>query len=500
MQNRAGFQPFVRTAAVTAMLGMASTGLAQDAMTLRQYLVAHYPSLAYVDRFRATYADDALGNDRLWNGRKPPSVTSLRALTDALLALADRHVSVRSKTAGPPESLGVLFRSSSDGLMVVWRVLDERIRTLRPGDVVTTIDGVGTARWLRRAAERTFGGNARSRAAQAALDLGLANRLSRENLGLGDQVKLGIATGDGSREVELRYQPMGSDAGARVADAVNRADLPQRFTVGEVRVGSLRIGAFAPQYDPTFLEANAAAEKLAGTTEDQAMVAGFCAVVRKFAADADAIARDADVLVLDVRGNLGGFGREARLMAAALTATPLPRSFDVFRGQRPGVVRLQEQPDDASCARLKHLRPLIVLTDAGTRSSGEFIAAWLWSAGAIVAGERTIGAGGGLEFGASGFQLPGSDFSVLISGNFTVIDPAGTLANGELGESALIDTVAQDRFAPSRTRYYAFQAVGVRPDIAMHSTLDDLRDSGVAMVGRIVAKAQAEGRLPAAER
>jgi C-terminal processing protease CtpA/Prc len=265
---------------------------------------------------------------------------------------------------------------------------------------------------------------------------------------------------------------------------------------GGTRIGSIRIGAFAPQYDAAFVAASEEAEKAPGTSDDQAMIAGFCAVVKAFVADVDTIAGQSDVLVLDLRGNFGGFGREARLLGAALSSSPLPKSFDVFPTTRRGSLQLREEPDDPPCGHVATARPVIVLTDAGTRSSGELMAAWLWHSGAVVVGERTIGAGGGLEFNSQGFILPSSGLKVRMSENFTVFDGSGTLANGEFSESRLVDLVSQNGFAPDRARPFAIQAAGLKPDLDSPTTLDDLRDGGLAQVQRAVSLLKRQGRLP----
>jgi hypothetical protein len=141
-------------------------------------------------------------------------------------------------------------------------------------------------------------------------------------------------------------------------------------------------------------------------------------------------------------------------------------------------------------------RPLIVLTDAGTRSSGELMAAWLWHAGAIVVGERTIGAGGGLEFNSQGFTLPRSGLKVRMSESFTLFDGSGTLENGEVSESRILDLVSQNDFAPDRTRPFAIQAAGLPPDLESRTTIDDLRDGGLAQVQRAIALLRIQKRLP----
>ena len=82
-----------------------------------------------------------------------------------------------------------------------------------------------------------------------------------------------------------------------------------------------------------------------------------------------------------------------------------------------------------------------------------------------------------------------------MSGNFTVFDPALQLSEGDWPEEAVVAQVTADRFAPSRERAFAFQAVGLRPDIVAPTTLADLRDGGIAQVGHIVAKLLARQRL-----
>jgi C-terminal processing protease CtpA/Prc len=226
------------------------------------------------------------------------------------------------------------------------------------------------------------------------------------------------------------------------------------------------------------------------------MLAGFCAVARDFIAKVDAIGHEADVLVVDLRGNLGGFGREARLLAEVLTAARLPNSFDVFATGKPGILRLVKLGEDPSCGKVRSPRPLLVLTDAGTRSAGELMATWLWASGALVVGERTIGAGGGRDAEAQGFALPKLAFQVKTSGNFTFFDCGATLEEGETPEKGLIDLVAQDRFSPSRRRPFAIQSVGLRPDLGSPTTLADLRDGGLAQVKRAIALLRKGKSLP----
>lgn len=200
--------------------------------------------------------------------------------------------------------------------------------------------------------------------------------------------------------------------------------------------------------------------------------------------------------MLDLRGNFGGFDREAWLLADALGARASLATLDLFAATRAGTVRLAKEHVDPSCGHVTTRAPLVVLTDAGTRSAGEFMASWLWASGATVVGERTVGAGGGYEFnGEPGKPLPGSGYAVRLSGNFSVFDPAGKFTEGEHAERALIDVLAQDHFAPSRTRPFAIQAVGLRPDLALHTTLVDLRDGGRGALAKALAQLKTKGRL-----
>jgi hypothetical protein len=482
------------SALILAAAVVGNAAAQENGAALRAHLQQSYPSLVYVERYRESFPEETQGSDALWNATRPPELSSRDQLVRALAALEDQHVALAGPGAGPTETLGVLFRTSTDGHMIAWRVFDPAVTTIKPGDEIVSIDGRPTARWLQRAARVTFGGNRRSRAAEAALNLGAGARVVHEIAGLGPVVTLAVRSGsEAPRRVSLAYQPMGDSAAALMAAVVNAPDLPRAFESGGVRVGTLRLGAFAPQFDPAFTLANDAAAEIAGTTEDQAMLAGFCAVVSNFIASANEVAEKSDVIVLDLRGNMGGFGREARLLAAALTTNALPRSFDVFATPDAGVLQLSEEPVDRDCGHIANPRPMIVLTDAGTRSAGELMAAWLWGAGLTVVGERTIGAGGGFEFGSAGFVLPRSNYTVRTSGNFTLFDMSGALSAGSMSETAMVEIVAEDHFAPSRRRPFAIQAAGLRPDLAVASTLADLRDGGRALIGRVLEELRIRG-------
>jgi C-terminal processing protease CtpA/Prc len=312
--------------------------------------------------------------------------------------------------------------------------------------------------------------------------------------GAGSSVTLQVQTADAApREVTLDFHPMSADRAAAMVEAVGQRDLPRLFSAAGYRIGTVRLGVFAPQYDPAFKAANELAESVPGVTEDEAMVAGFCGVVRDFISEFDDVAGQADLMVLDLRGNLGGFGREARLLVQAMTSVSTP-TFDVFASGRPGVVRLEAQPDDPTCGSVKSRLPIIVMTDAGTRSAGEHTAAWMWAGGATIVGERTIGAGGGLDAGSQGFPLPDSDFRIAASESFAFFDPRGELQSGEASEIGLVDLVTADGFAPSRDRPFATQAVGMRPDLESYSSLRDLLDGGRAQIVRAISELREAAR------
>jgi Peptidase family S41 len=469
---------------------------ANDGVLLRDHVLIAYPSLLYVDKYRRAFPNEVQGTAPFWTDDGTElHIDHPTQLIAALAELQDPHVSLAGKSAGKPETLGLLFRTSSDGNMVVWRVFDASTHAVRMGEQVLAVDGVATQMWLQRAASMTFGGNRRGRYAEAALDLGLGTSIVHRTAHLRNTVHLVVRSTSGARRtITLAYRPMNARRARALAMALDEPDLPATFTSSGQRVAALRIGAFAAQYDPLFLAASARASKKQGATDEQAMQAGYCAVTGALIKRFDVGARDADVIILDLRGNLGGFDREARLEADAIAPSTPARTFDLFATGRPGIVRLAEQQFDPSCGRVAIRRPIVVLVDAGTRSSGELMAAWLWTSGAIIAGEHTAGAGGGLDYDAKGFPLPASGFRVRLSGNFTVFDPALQLNEGDWSERAIVAQVTADRFGPSRSRVFAFQSVGLRPDIAAPTTLADLDDGGIAQAERIIAKLPAHRR------
>lgn len=418
-----------------------------DLDLLRAHLLQAYPSLPYVDRYREAFPDEIQGGAAFWSADPAsPDFDKPEHLVAGLAQLQDQHVALVGPRAGKAETLGVLFRSATDGSLVAWRVFADAARSagLHAGDRVLMVDGVETSAWLRRSAALTFGGNRRGRMAEAALDLGMGTPIVHRTAQLHEAVSLTIDYADGkARTVDLSYQPMSDTLVAAMAIAVAQADLPEHFEAAGLRIGTLRVGAFAPQYDPMFVSASDKASETPGTSEDRAMLAGYCAVVADFVRRAEALAKGSDVFLLDLRGNLGGFDREARLLAQALAAKPIPPTFDWFATASRDTAKLTEEIVDPSCGHISLQRPIVVLDDGGTRSAGEFMASWLWEAGAIVVGETTAGA-----------------------------------------------------FEPSRSRPFAIQSLGLRPDLAMATTLADLREGGVAQVKAAVATLRADKRLP----
>ncbi len=460
-----------------------------DASRLRDRILSTYPSLLYVESYRRSFPHEIQGTTTFWSpGKSLPDDLRPHDLVAGLAELQDPHVSLTGRRAGKTETLGALFRTAADGSTIVWRTFGRPRSNVTPGEQLVSIDGLPTRAWLQRAAAMTFGGTRRGRFAEAALDLGLGTPIVHRMAHLGTTVRLGLETVAGRRHVlTLAYAPMTARLAFALTAAINAPDLPEIIrTASGHRIGTLRIGAFAPQYDPLFLDASRRAGEKPGTTDDQAMLAGYCAVTAAFIRRYDALARRSDVMVLDLRGNLGGFDREARLEANAIAPAIPARTFDWFATRAPGVSRLVEQVVDPSCGHARVRRPIVVLVDAGTRSSGELMTAWLWTSGTTVVGETTAGADGGLDAGASGFSLPTIGLNVRMSENFTVFDPAVQLSEGDWPEKTLVARVGAGRFGHSRQRPFMFQSVGFHPDIPISTTLTDLRDGGVTELRRII--------------
>src|SRR5262249_40961065 len=154
-----------------------------------------YPSLAYVERYRASFPDEVRGKQAFWTANAKLSDLSEPAVLAATIAqLEDQHVALIGPKAGKTETLGLLLRTATDGSAIVWRIFDVGVRDagLKPGDRVVAIDGVAINEWLRRAAELTYGGNRRSRYAEAALELSMGTPLLHQLAHLGNKVTLRI--------------------------------------------------------------------------------------------------------------------------------------------------------------------------------------------------------------------------------------------------------------------------------------------------------------------
>ncbi|NJB79637.1 S41 family peptidase [Xanthomonas arboricola] len=470
---------------VLATCCLCATASAEE---LGAYLRTHYPSLRYVERYRATHPEDVLGSADAWaaSARLAPETTA-SAVSRRLVGLADQHVALTGAKAGKTETLGVLFRTSSDGHMIVWRILDARITGLAQGDTVLQINGTPTAAWLKSAADLTFGGNTRARQAEAALSLALGTPAAHQVAGAGKTVALRVQRfAQAPRQVALHYQPMTQELARMLASAVDVPDLPEVVQIGNTRVGSIRLGAFAPQYNPTFTQAADARETATPQTNDPdaAMLAGFCAVTRELIGRYDAIAGRSDVMLIDLRGNMGGFAREVRGFSWALTGRKPVKTYEMRASGTPGSVRLEALQDDASCGSVASHKPLLVLVDAGTRSAGELLATYLWASGATIMGERTIGAGGGRDSESQGVALGDSGYRALVSENFYIFDPTEDLRVGEMDEATLVDRVAADGFRPSRTHPFATQSIGVVPDVPLAINAADLNDGGQGLLLR----------------
>jgi hypothetical protein len=75
----------------------------------------------------------------------------------------------------------------------------------------------------------------------------------------------------------LHYKSVDAELAKSMTAAINRGDLPQQFKAAGLRIGTLRMGAFAQQYDDAFVAAAEAASKQPGASDDAAMLAGTTA-------------------------------------------------------------------------------------------------------------------------------------------------------------------------------------------------------------------------------
>ena len=92
-------------------------------------------------------------------------------------------------------------------------------------------------------------------------------------------------------------------------------------------------------------------------------------------------------VILDLRGNPGGIGAMAIPIAAAFVATPTTLGTLQFR------TFSQTFTAQPSIGRSPYTGPLVILTDEGTASASEIVAAGLQEAGrARIVGDTTLGA------------------------------------------------------------------------------------------------------------
>ncbi len=197
--------------ALTLLALFQPASAANDAILLRDHVFRAYPSLLYVDTYRRTLQRSSRNGLHFCLATSPNSAsTTLRQLIATLVELGQDPY--RLPVAGgcrKSETLGLLFRTSSDGRMIVWRVFDASIRAVTGGEQVLAVDGLPTQAWLRRAASMTFGGNRRGRYAEAALDLGLGTPIVHRTAYLERTVHLVVKSASGApRTITLAYRPM----------------------------------------------------------------------------------------------------------------------------------------------------------------------------------------------------------------------------------------------------------------------------------------------------
>jgi carboxyl-terminal processing protease len=126
---------------------------------------------------------------------------------------------------------------------------------------------------------------------------------------------------------------------------------------------------------------------------------------------------DAPGLIIDLRGNPGGFGGMAPGIAGVLEANQSSLGVMKFRSGRQAFIAFPQKDP--------YLGPVVILVDGGSASTSEIFAAGMQELGrAVVVGERTMGAAlpsvfGKLPTGAL-FQYAIADFrtpkGVLIEG------------------------------------------------------------------------------------
>lgn len=247
---------FHLTAALLTCSTVAFAATSQtDGEALRQELREHYPSLAWVERYRQAFPAEVQGNNALWQAPVAPTLGSYADIITALVPLQDQHVALVDLNSGKQEALGILFRTSSDGAMIVWRHIDPALTALIDGEQITDIDGQPVKHWLENAANQTFGGNRRSRMAEAALKLAVATPADHAAVNLNREVRFGVVGKDDKhRTVTLTYRPITPQTGAALAHAVERTDLPDIVQAHGYRVASRNYQQFLKAFGRTFAQ------------------------------------------------------------------------------------------------------------------------------------------------------------------------------------------------------------------------------------------------------
>lgn len=109
---------FLLTAALLSCSTIAFAETTQtDGEALRQELLEHYPSLAWVERYRQVFPAEVQGNNALWRAPVPPTLSSYADIITALAPLQDQHVALVDLNRGKQETLGIL---SEQAAMARW--------------------------------------------------------------------------------------------------------------------------------------------------------------------------------------------------------------------------------------------------------------------------------------------------------------------------------------------------------------------------------------------
>ena len=177
--------------------------------------------------------------------------------------------------------------------------------------------------------------------------------------------------------------------------------------------------------------------------------------------------RHAPGLILDLRSNTGGDGEEGmRVVAPLLDRPTLIARLATRTGRAPsalmGLVRLPLELSAGAPGRQLYAGPLILLTNQGTASTSEVIAAALQERGrARVVGTRSCGCALGVL-------------------RYRRLQNGGALAISEIG---LVSGLGQ-----------RIEGIGVRPDVAVELSLSDFREGRDPVLQEAVRQLAAAGR------